>query len=68
MSGDPNILDLICQYLRRTAGNGGWFGDYQRGSSLGCPLSPLIGAFFLDEFDRDMTDTDPSTSASWPTF
>jgi len=22
-------------------------------------LSPLIGAFFLDELDRQMTDTDP---------
>jgi RNA-directed DNA polymerase len=27
----------------------------RRGISLGCPLSPLIGAFFLDQLDRQMT-------------
>jgi len=28
-----------------------------RGISLGCPLSPLIGTFFLDELDRRMSET-----------
>jgi RNA-directed DNA polymerase len=37
--------------------SGGWFWDCERGVSLGCPLSPLIGAFFLDELDRQMTAT-----------
>jgi RNA-directed DNA polymerase len=39
---------------RRTVESGGWFWDCERGISLGCPLSPLIGAFFLDQLDRRM--------------
>ena len=54
---DRNILNLVWQYLRRTAERGGCFWDYERGISLGCPLSPLIGAFFLDELDRRMAAT-----------
>ncbi len=42
---DKAVLNLIGQYLRRTAERGGEFFDYDRGISLGCPLSPLIGAF-----------------------
>ncbi len=30
------------------------FRDYEQGISLGCPLSPLIGAFFLHELDERM--------------
>ena len=52
---DRDILNLLGQYLRRTAESGGWFWDCERGISLGCPLSPLIGAFFLDQLDRQMT-------------
>ncbi len=51
---DKAVLNLIGQYLRRTAERGGEFFDYDRGISLGCPLSPLIGAFFLDDLDRRM--------------
>ncbi len=47
-------MNLIGQYLRRTGERGGEFFDTDRGISLGCPLSPLIGAFFLDELDRRM--------------
>jgi hypothetical protein len=54
---DRNILNLLGQYLRRTAESGGCFWDCERGISLGCPLSPLIGAFFLDQLDRQMTAT-----------
>ncbi len=51
---DKAALNLIGQYLRRTAERGGEFFDYERGISLGCPLSPLIGAFFLSELDERM--------------
>jgi hypothetical protein len=51
---DKAVLNLIGQYLRRTAERGGEFWDYDKGISLGCPLSPLIGAFFLDDLDRRM--------------
>lgn len=51
---ERSVLSLIGQYLRRTAERGGQFFDYERGISLGCPLSPLIGAFSLDELERRM--------------
>ena len=54
---DRVILNLLGQYLRRSAERGGWFWDCERGISLGCPLSPLIAAFFLDQLDRRMTGT-----------
>jgi RNA-directed DNA polymerase len=43
--------------MTRTAERGGSFWDCERGISLGCPLSPLIGACFLDELDRRMAAT-----------
>ncbi len=36
--GDRSILNLLGQYLRRTAERGGCFHDHERGISLGCPL------------------------------
>jgi hypothetical protein len=54
---DRFILNLLYQYMNRTAESGGWFWEHERGISLGCPLSPLIGAFFLDELDQRMTAT-----------
>jgi hypothetical protein len=48
---DRRVLNLIGQYLRRTSERGGTFWDYEKGISLGCPLSPLIGAFFLNGLD-----------------
>ena len=49
---DRRVLNLLGQYMRRTAERGGEFWDYQKGISLGCPLSPLMGAFFLHELDE----------------
>jgi RNA-directed DNA polymerase len=49
---DKRVLNMLAQYLRRTSENGGVFKDYERGISLGCPLSPLIGAFFLHVLDQ----------------
>jgi RNA-directed DNA polymerase len=48
---DRRVLNLIGQYLRRTSERGGSFWDYEKGISLGCPLSPLIGGFFLNALD-----------------
>jgi RNA-directed DNA polymerase len=48
---DRRVLNLMGQYLRRTSQRGGSFWDYEKGISLGCPLSPLIGAFFLNALD-----------------
>jgi hypothetical protein len=51
---EKRVVNLIGQYLRRTVERGGQFFDYERGISLGCPLSPLFGAFFLTDLDRGM--------------
>ncbi len=56
--GDRSILNLLGQYLRRTAERGGCFHDHERGISLGCPLSPLMAAFFLHEMDERMERSD----------
>jgi RNA-directed DNA polymerase len=55
--GDRTILSLCGQYMKRTCEQGGWFFSHDRGISLGCPLSPLIGAFFLGELDARMERT-----------
>ncbi len=54
---DREIVNLVSQYLRRTSERGGIFYDITRGISLGCPLSPLMGAFFLAELDRALERT-----------
>jgi RNA-directed DNA polymerase len=47
-------LNLVTQYLMRTAKRGGNFWHYRQGIPLGCALSPLVGAFFLAELDREL--------------
>ena len=51
---DRRVLNLITQYLKRSAERGGLFWHYEAGISLGCPLSPVIGAFFLRELDLEL--------------
>ena len=51
---DKNVLNLLCQTMRRTTTRGGLFRDYTQGISRGCLLSPLIGAFFLHALDQRM--------------
>jgi hypothetical protein len=51
------ILNLLGQYLRRTAESGGWFWDCERGISLGCPLSPLPDANDLNEAIDEVNET-----------
>jgi RNA-directed DNA polymerase len=51
---DRGILNLLCQYMSRSSERGGLFLRYKRGISQGCPLSPLIGAFFLKQLDDRM--------------
>jgi hypothetical protein len=51
---NQRILKLLCQYMTRVSERGGLFWNYERGISRGCPLSPLIGAFFLKQLDDRM--------------
>jgi len=45
---------LLWGYLRRTVYNGGIYRDITRGISLGCSLSPLMGALYLQPLDERM--------------
>jgi RNA-directed DNA polymerase len=49
---DGRVLNLVAQYLTRTSERGGLFWDSAQGLALGCPLSPLLGAFFLGDLDQ----------------
>ncbi|NEO96202.1 MAG: reverse transcriptase, partial [Moorea sp. SIO3G5] len=45
---------LLWSYLRRYVSDGGNYIDISKGISLGCPISPLIGALFLKPLDDRM--------------
>jgi RNA-directed DNA polymerase len=49
---DPVILDLVSQYCERTTVHRGHYKRAERGIPLGCSLSPLMGALYLDPLDR----------------
>ena len=51
---DKGVLRLLWHYMRRCAERGGMFYDIECGISLGCPLSPLMGALFLQMLDERM--------------
>ena len=51
---EPLVLDLIRGYLQRFVSDGGVYEDITKGISLGCPLSPLMGALYLKPLDDCM--------------
>jgi len=51
---DNGVLQLIRQYLKRIVCDGGDYRDIERGISLGCPFSPLMGALYLKPLDDRM--------------
>ena len=51
---DDLVLELVWGYLRCYISDGGKFISITKGISLGCPLSPLIGALFLKPLDDRM--------------
>jgi hypothetical protein len=53
---DPIVLDLVRQYLKRFVSDGGIYTDISLGISLGCPLSPLMGALYLKPLDDKMAE------------
>ena len=54
---DGRVLDLLRHYVRRTIYDGGLYEDVERGISLGCPLSPLMGALYLKLLDERVEAT-----------
>ncbi len=55
---DDIVLDLLCQYMKRTLYQDGLYRDVSRGISLGCSLSPLIGALYLKPVDDLFKDSE----------
>jgi hypothetical protein len=51
---DRRVLNLRGQYLRRCAEQGGRCWAYTTGMAFGCPLRPILGAFFLYELDVEL--------------
>jgi hypothetical protein len=45
------IFSLIKSFLQHTIYEGGFYTTVLKGISLGCPLSPLLGALFLKPMD-----------------
>jgi hypothetical protein len=54
---DPRLLTLLEQYVRRTIYQDGLYRDVTQGISLGCPLSPLIAALYLQPLDERLEAT-----------
>jgi RNA-directed DNA polymerase len=52
---DPFIWRLLVQFVKRTVEKGGTFKSIHCGISRGCPLSPVIAAYYLKELDEQMT-------------
>lgn len=51
---DERVLELLRGYTQRLVYDDAWYYDIERGISLGCPLSPLMGALYLNKFDKKM--------------
>lgn len=61
---DAVVLDLVGQYLKRFVSDGGEYTDIEQRISLGCPLSPLMGALYLKPLDDRMAEL----GCFYPTF
>jgi len=54
---DEALLLLLYDAMQRTVCQGGVYLPIRRGISLGCALSPLLGALYLSELDERMAAT-----------
>ncbi len=55
---DRKIIDYVWQFLNRCVEWGGLYQDIKRGIPRGASLSPLLGAFYLLDLDREMKKLD----------
>jgi RNA-directed DNA polymerase len=51
---DPFIWRLLVQFVKRSVERGGTFKSITCGISRGCPLSPVIAAYYLKGLDEQM--------------
>jgi RNA-directed DNA polymerase len=51
---DPFIWHLLVQFVKRSVERGGTFKSIHCGISRGCPLSPIIAAYYLKALDEQM--------------
>lgn len=51
---DTKIIDIVSQYCQRLRVRDGYYAETSKGISLGCPLSPLMGALYLTPLDLAM--------------
>ena len=51
---DPFIWRLLVQFVKRSVERGGTFKSIHCGISRGCPLSPIIAAYYLKALDEQM--------------
>ena len=51
---DPFIWRLLLQFVKRSVERGGTFKSIHCGISRGCPLSPIIAAYYLKGLDKQM--------------
>jgi hypothetical protein len=51
---DPFIWRLLVQFVKRSVERGGTFKSIHCGISRGCPLSPVIAAYYLKGLDEQM--------------
>lgn len=51
---DDRVLGLLQGYMQRTVYDDGFYHDIRQGISLGCALSPLMGALYLTALDERM--------------
>ena len=51
---DPFIWRLLVQFVKRSVERGGTFKSIHCGISRGCPLSPVIAAYYLKSLDEQM--------------
>ena len=64
---DRRVMDLVPQYLHRTVDENCLYTTVTVGISLGCPLSPVMAAIYLELLDRRMEGTGLTYAASWMT-
>jgi len=56
MPKEKSVMDLVWRYLRHSVCDGENYIDIERGISLGCPLSPLMGAVYLKPLDEMLVE------------